>query len=82
MSSVLAFACPFALRGGRSAPKRNHPASSLTQQDWAGGIGSSGTLPRPPGTALDVPALRDDVSAPARARGGVGAAGLEALTLR
>ena len=36
MSSVLAFAGPFALRGGRPAPKRNHPAPSLTQQEGRG----------------------------------------------
>lgn len=46
------------------------------------GICSTGRSPAPREAELVVPALRDDVSTPARARGGVGAAAREVLRLR
>nr|XP_058911544.1 AN1-type zinc finger protein 2B isoform X4 [Kogia breviceps] len=66
----------------RNARAQRKPSSSQPNTTGGAGLDSSGTFPHPSGTARDVPALRDDVSAPARARGGVGAAGREALTLR
>lgn len=77
---VLGFAGPFALRGAKSR-RRTNPVPSQAKHFWAG-LGPLGRSPRRPATARDVPALRDDVSAPVRAGGGVGLLGQEAQRLR